>query len=420
MKKILFTLFTFGIAWLNAQNYIGAVGKDDWTKGWTSYKPTSVEYPKISDTLKGVINKNINLSSSKTYLLKGTVYVTNGATLNIEPGTIIRADINSNACLVVCRGSKINAEGTPDKPIVFSTSAEVLSRKSGDWGGIVILGAAPVNIIGGETHFDEFFDPTKDLYGGSNPEDNSGTLKFVRIEFSGKKISANQELNGLSLAGVGSGTTVEKVMISYSNDDAFEFYGGTVNASHLISFRTTDDDFDFTMGYNGTVSHLLSLRHQFVSDFSGSKSFEIDTHTNPQKANPSAKQTHVKAKNCTFVVLGNDGTTMNKISAIHIGDNSSLEIENSVVSNFSNFVSLGGKTTENQHVTVKSCVLNNSTVIVNSSNNLEASATLTNKIKDNSWKNKITNMALNNLFLDASNAKHPDMRYVTEFLSLEK
>ena len=213
--------------------------------------------------LEGRISENRTLKAAYTYKLRGLVYVTNGAILTIEPGTKIVGEKGRNGGLIITRSCKIIADGTSDKPIVF-TSEEVAPQR-GDWSGLVILGNAPTNssfngvagvgeIEGGINNSDGL-----GLYGtpatqAQNPADNSGVLRYVRIEYAGYAFLPDKEINGLTFGGVGSQTVVDYVQVSYANDDSFEWFGGTVNCKHLISFRTLDDDFDTDNGFTGKFS----------------------------------------------------------------------------------------------------------------------------------------------------------------------
>jgi hypothetical protein len=217
------------------------------------------------------IKQNLTLVASKKYLLKGFVYVTDGITLTVEPGTIIKGDKDTKATLVVERGAKIIANGTTDKPIVFTSNQPKGSRAYGDFGGIVLAGKAPVNQA----------NPTmeggiRNSYGGSDPNDNSGSMKYVRIEFPGIAFQTDREINGLTLYGVGSGTTLDYIQVSYSGDDSFEWFGGAVNAKHLIAHRGFDDDFDTDFGYKGKVQFGVALRDPAIADKSTSNGFESD------------------------------------------------------------------------------------------------------------------------------------------------
>jgi hypothetical protein len=209
-----------------------------------------------------------------TYLLKGWVYVTSGATLTIEPGTIIKGDKETKAALIVERGAKIIAQGSKDLPIVFTSAQPAGSRKPGDWGGLVVCGKATNNknemiIEGGP----------RSKHGGNDDSDNSGVISFVRVEFAGYPFKADQEINGLTLGSVGSGTKIDHVQVSYSNDDSFEWFGGTVNAKYLISYHGWDDDFDTDSGFRGNVQFGLIVRNPKLADKSISNGFESDNNS---------------------------------------------------------------------------------------------------------------------------------------------
>ncbi len=175
-----------------------------------------------TETITGSITANTTWRAGNKYVLTGFVYVESGATLTIEPGTIIKGDKPTKGSLIVKPGAKIIAVGTQDKPIVFTSNQAAGQRAAGDWGGLVLLGKAPVNktpaYVEGEN---------VSQFGGTDPADNSGQLKYVRIEFAGIAFETDKEINGLTFGGVGSGTQVDYVQVSYSGDDAYEWFGGT-------------------------------------------------------------------------------------------------------------------------------------------------------------------------------------------------
>jgi hypothetical protein len=288
--------------------------------------------------LEGRISENRTLSAKYTYKLRGLVYVTNGAILTIEPGTKIVGETGQRGGLIITRSSKIIADGTADKPIVFTSESSNPQR--GDWAGVVILGNAPTNasfngqagvgeIEGGVNNSDGL-----GLYGlgsSSNPADNSGILRYVRIEYAGYAFLPDKEINGLTIGGVGSNTIIDNVQVSYANDDSFEFFGGTVNCKHLISYRTLDDDFDTDNGYSGKVQFGIVLRDSSVADISGSEAFESDNDANGSSLTP---QTSAVFSNMTILgpkaALNNIGH--NKfLAAAQIRRNSSMSIFNSLL-----------------------------------------------------------------------------------------
>ena len=209
--------------------------------------------------LQGTLLEDKTLTKDKIWTLKGYVYVPEGVTLTIEEGTVIESDIAEKGALIIERGGKIMAEGTPQEPIIFTSGNDF--PQPGDWGGIVILGRAKTNqgeptIEGGIGR----------QYGGTNDDDNSGVLKYVRIEYAGVAAFANSEVNALTLGGVGRGTTIEYVQTYYANDDAFEFFGGAVSPKYLVAVATADDDYDFDMGYTGTIQYAISKRDPLFVD----------------------------------------------------------------------------------------------------------------------------------------------------------
>jgi len=197
----------------------------------------------------------------------------------------VQSDVTEKGALIIERGAKIIASGTKDNPIVFTSGKPIGSRAPGDWGGIILLGKAPTN---------RPLDPAPVIeggvgrqYGGNNPLDESGILRYVRIEYAGIAAEPGSEINGLTCGGVGSGTIIENVMISYANDDAFEFFGGTVNAKNLISFATADDDFDFDFGYTGKIQFAIAMRKpDFVDAGDAGNGIECDNDASGTNATP--------------------------------------------------------------------------------------------------------------------------------------
>jgi hypothetical protein len=231
--------------------------------------------------IRGIISTDQHWTKDKTYRLRGYVYVTNNAILTIDAGTKIVSNKDSAGVLVIYRGAKINATGTAAEPIVF-TSAET-SPKPGDLGGVVLAGLAKGN--GNHSVIEGGVDAAFSAFGGTDDADNSGTLKYVRIEYGGKAVNPGDEINGLSLYGVGSGTTIDYVEVVRGLDDAFEFFGGTVNCKHLIAYNSADDDYDMDDGYRGKIQFAISVKDPLFTDNKGttgdvSNNFEVD-NVNP-------------------------------------------------------------------------------------------------------------------------------------------
>ena len=246
-------------------------------------------------TLTGNINTTTTLTSDKVWTLKGYVYVTDGAKLIIQPGTTIVSDVAEKGALCIERGSQIIAEGTQSKPIVFTSGRPEGQRTPGDWGGIVILGRAKTNRSSEPTIEGGIGRP----YGGTNDSDNSGVMRYVRIEYAGIAALPNSEINALTLGGVGNGTILENIQTIYANDDAFEFFGGTVNGKNLYAFATADDDFDFDFGYTGMITNGVAKRDpQFVDSGDAGNGVECDNDGTGSAAQP---YTHPKLYNMILV-----------------------------------------------------------------------------------------------------------------------
>lgn len=319
----------------------GITGNSNWMTNWTAFNPAKIEYSEATNIIAGTIDKDTRLTKRNTYQLVGVVYVTNNATLTIEPGTVIRGDDKTCGTLVITNGSKIMAEGLETDPIIFTSNKEIAERKPGDWGGIIILGKAPINTIGGIHILPFDLEPMLNHYGGQDAEDNSGVLKFVRVEYAGRKLSSLKELNGISLAGVGRKTVLSNIQVSYSNDDSFECYGGDLNMNNLISYRTTDDDFDFTQGAQININNSIAIRHPFSSDVSGSRCFEVDSYDKIGNTDMTKKLTKINASNITLVNLEENNQGLVRES-IYVRENTFFNLSNSIVSGFTPFVLLEG------------------------------------------------------------------------------
>ncbi|MFM2386751.1 MAG: hypothetical protein RL660_1508 [Bacteroidota bacterium] len=300
--------------------------------------------------ITGNITGNVTWYHDTTYIIKGKVFVKSGGVLTINPGTLIKGDTTvAGSALIITRGAKIMAEGTPDKPIVFTANAPVGARRPAMWGGLVIAGNAKVNVSGGEAPFEggNLTNPdgstTDDKYGGLNDADNSGSLKYVRIEFAGYPYQTNNELNSLTLGAVGSGTTIDYVQCSYGFDDAFEFFGGTVNAKHLVAYRGNDDDFDTDFGYRGNLQFGVSIRDSAIADpVSGANGFESDNDGSGSGATPNTAATF-----SNFSMIGPKATSASVISpnfrsGMHIRRNSKTSVFNSIFMGFPTGMKLDG------------------------------------------------------------------------------
>lgn len=284
-----------------------------------------------------------------TYSLKGWVYVRSGAELTIEAGTIIKGDKLTRAALIIEPGAKVYAEGTATSPIVFTSAQAAGSRRPGDWGGLIICGnglnnngSAGQQIEGGP----------KTVHGkGQIADDNSGVFRYIRVEFAGYPFQTDKEINGVTFGSVGSGTTVDHIQVSYSNDDSFEWFGGSVNCKYLVAYKGWDDDFDTDNGFAGKVQFCLSVRDPRIADTSQSNSFESDNNATGANTDPhttaafsnvtligpmTSKNLTAGFKNdATYITAGSmkpDNTAaLGKFqSAMHIRRDSKLNCYNSV------------------------------------------------------------------------------------------
>lgn len=228
-----------------------------------------------------------------TYLLKGWVYVDAGAKLRIPAGTVIKGDKQTMAALIVEPGGYVEMKGTKDAPIVMTSAQPAGQRRPGDWGGLIICGKARNNqgtqqIEGGPTT----------IHGGDNDADNSGIYQYIRVEFAGYPFDTDKEINGITFGSVGSGTTVDHLQVSYSNDDSYEWFGGTVDCKYLVAYKGWDDEFDTDNGFSGTVQYGLSIRDPRIADTSQSNGFESDNNASGAEITPFTTATF---KNITFI-----------------------------------------------------------------------------------------------------------------------
>ncbi len=315
----------------------------DWTSGWANFDPENTAYPATVTTVSADITTNTTWSG--VVKLMNKVYVKNNATLTIAPGTIIRGDKLTQGTLLITRGAKIIADGTAANPIVFTSNEAVGARNEGDWGGLVLLGLAKNNQPGGVANIEGIVPTTDSQFGGNFDNDNSGTLRYVRIEFAGIALEPNKEINGITFGSVGSSTIVDYVQVAFSGDDSFEWFGGTVNCKHLIAYRGLDDDFDTDFGYRGKVQFFLSIRDKDMSDAAGdSNSFESDNDAAGSTAQP---KTAPIFSNGTLVGPKGNGTTALPVGekfekAFRLRRNTATSVFNTLVTGWEKGLSIEG------------------------------------------------------------------------------
>lgn len=318
-----------------------------WTDNWTNWDPQNTAYPATTVNVSGNISANTTWTSNNVYLLQGVVYIDSLITLTIEPGTIIRGDFNTaNSSLLVRRGAKLNAEGTQCNPIVFTSNRNVGERAPGDFGGVIVLGKARHNL--GTNVLIEGLSAANsaNYHGGTDDNDNSGVIKYVRIEYGGFVFSANNEINGLTMGSVGRGTTVDYVQSSFINDDAFEFFGGAVNCKHLVAYRVIDDNFDTDNGFSGQMQYMLGIKDPALADISISEGFESD-NDNPGTAENRYPKTTATFYNVTEIGAYRCTTPAPTVNANHnrgarLRRNTDLKIYNSIFMNFKNGLFIDG------------------------------------------------------------------------------
>lgn len=308
--------------------------------------------------LEGDITTNQTLTSSNTYLLKGFVRVQPGAVLIIEPGTIIYGENASQGTLIIKPGAQIIAEGTVQQPIIFTSefNKEGSQRTPtyGDWGGVIILGHAPINVPGGTAAIEG----PGDSFGGTNSDDNSGTLKYVRIEYPGIAFSPNNEINGLTLGGVGRLTTIEYVQVSYSGDDSFEWFGGNVNAKYLIAYKGWDDDFDTDFGYSGKLQFILGIRDPEIADVSGSNGFESDNDGSGSLNEPRTSPTWWNVTLIGPKASSSTPVNSNFKRGMHLRRSSQNKINNALIMGYPTGILLDGSTTISDAITENTYIKN--------------------------------------------------------------
>ena len=326
-----------------------------WTDTWTEYDPQNKVYPTPNITITSNITSNTTWTSGNTYALGGQIYVKDGATLTIEPGVVIASQV-AGAGLFVTKGCKVIAEGTVNNPIVFTSGKTAGNRNRGDWGGVILLGKGSYNINNGVNNIEGIAtSPDTEFGGGATPDDNdnSGTLKYVRIEYAGYTYGAagsNTEINGLTMGACGKQTKIEYVQVSYANDDSFEWFGGAVNCKYLVAFNGLDDDFDADNGFSGNVQFCLAIKEPSAADSSDSNCFETD---NNSTSAAGTSYTRGIFSNCTLIgptyraTLPNGGTLAAKHRrGAHMRRNTQLQIHNSVFLDFVDGVVVDGSTTQ--------------------------------------------------------------------------
>lgn len=285
-------------------------------------------------TLKGTVSSDVTLGANCTYYLSGELIVESGSTLNIEEGVKIIAQYDDIVdYILVKQGGKINAVGTASNPIVMTSEKE----EPGAWGGIHLCGYAATNAEGG-TGNSEIGGAS---YGGSVDDDNSGTLSYVRVEYTGYAFDEEHEANGITFYGVGSGTTVNHCEAYKGSDDGFEFFGGSVNISYMVVVSCSDDSFDWTEGWTGTGSYLVAFQEaESTLGYDCDCLIEADNNENDYEASPTS---HPILSN--LILVGNSSSDNKR--GIRLRRGTEVEITNASVCGKNKAITLESTQTEN-------------------------------------------------------------------------
>lgn len=286
------------------------------------------------------ITGDVFWTADTEYLLDGVVYVEDGETLTIEAGTVIRGKAvpttgDQNTALVVSRGGKIFAEGTAQSPIVFTAESDDLTDAEdlgptdrGLWGGLIMLGKAVINVGGGEESIEGLpATDTRNLYGGTDDADDSGVIRYVSIRHGGALFGSDNEINGLTMGAIGSGTTIEYVEVFANLDDGYEWFGGTVNTRYLIAAFVGDDNFDYDEGFRGKGQFWFGIHG---TDDAGSGG-EHDGGTSPETGEPFAMPV---VYNATYIGSGSNSLNTSNDFALTIDDNAGGKYYNSIFTEF--------------------------------------------------------------------------------------
>ncbi|MBC7641348.1 MAG: hypothetical protein H7174_03275 [Flavobacterium sp.] len=408
--KIWFFIFLY-FNCSHGQSINGIIGDNNWLNGWTNFRPKNIEYREPTFILEKDITTNTTLSKNIIYKIVGTIHVANNAVLTIEPGTILRGDFDTTGTITITTGSKIIAIGTENDPIIFTSNKPPAERKPGDWGGLILMGDAPINKPGGRTA--SFYETNEKYssFGGNNIDSDSGILKYVRIEFAGKKIDSKIALNGLTLAGVGRKTKIDFVQVSFSSDDSFEIVGGVVDFNNLISYRASDDDYDYSMGVQSVLNNSIAIRNPYTCDNTRSRCLEIDSYDKPENADLLKNKTTIILNN--VLLLNDEVNNLGLVKeAISLKTDSFLTINNCLIVGFTSFLALDEKYLRNENFKK----INISNTRIDSCNNIITNELLNSDEPVNDWFVKIkktvfaTNSGIDNLFINNNTKRRPDYR----------
>lgn len=427
-KILLIWVFLVAVSNVSAQQEKGIFGPSNWLNNWTEFKPAKADYGEATQILAGTISVDTRLTKKDVYIIQGNVYVTDNAVLTIDPGTIIIGDSDSRGTLIITKGAKIIAEGSETDPIVFTSNKSL--KKAGDWGGIILLGDAPINTYGVYTSFNyDDLNPLLTTYGGNNPESTSGVLKFVRVEYAGKKARGADNFNAILLGGIGNKTILENIMVSYAAGDAFEVFGGEPVMTKMVSYKCNGVDYRFSFGTQAKIDNSLAIRSSYISDSNGSRCLDISSYmSKKENIDFTKKQTSVVANNLTML---NDSDSIEvDIKAglvkesVYVAENTSLILRKSVISGFKPAVLLDTKIDINdknlKKIRIEEMYLNNC------SGNIFSEGSLNNEDLESYYGNSVffnlySKTSNVETFNDFVNPRRPDFRLaLTKFTASTK
>lgn len=404
---------------ISAQQERGIMGANNWLNVWTEFRPNTVDYGESTRTLAGNISEDTTLYKEYTYLLLGNVFVTNNAILSIEPGTVIMGDSRSKATLTITVGAGIIAEGTLTDPIVFTSNKT--TKKAGDWGGVIILGDGNTNKLekSSGTSFYSEIKPSNykhTNFGGESLKDNSGYISYVRVEYAGGKTKKSHVSNALLLGGVGSKTTINNVMVSYSAGNSFSVIGGEVNLDKMVSYKSNGNDYNFSYGAVCHINNSLAVRSPYVSS-NESRCINAVSYSSAKEVDFTKKGTVVTAKNMTLLTdtknIDYDIEVGLIKESIYIGENTNFKIDRSVISGFSKAVILDENIKINDaslaRIQFKNTYFNNCNGNI-FKNFRDDNKDLENWYRNPSFFNVYYRTNHSELFIDLNNSKRPDYR----------
>ncbi|WP_375769778.1 hypothetical protein NR798_02510 [Archangium gephyra] len=284
--------------------------------------------PDTTDDVSANITQDTTWTADKVYTLKGYIFVESG-TLTIEPGTTVVGEEGS--ALVITRSAKLNAVGTAAKPIIFTSAKPEGERAAGDWGGVVLLGKARINVAGGQNTIEGFFATSGDdrtKYGGEDDAHDCGKLKYARIEFAGYELAEDNELNGLTTGACGSATEIDYVQVHKGADDGVEMFGGTANLKHIVITQPDDDGLDYDLGYSGKVQFLVVQQNDRV----GNRAIEASGNKTTNTATPRSVP---EIWNASFIGSNRaPATTGTKQEGLVFNTGAGIKLNNAIVAHF--------------------------------------------------------------------------------------